>query len=588
MDLEWLNVLCEDFDRARSLTICLMAKYNEWDQLVTLRCYPDDYCDSDVSGFKADYQITELLRKCTDLPVNQGNLEDKAVEAFYETEKQCHATNLFLKPYINVIVDGDWYLGSSYDNVVQDTVLRCRSIIKKVLGPLPDDLHPKFSSGSTYRDRQFISPMDKMSSRPTVTHEAYSVIHSNWETTLWCVGLTSELPHRSAPEILRGNRFTTVPKDATKLRGICIEPSLNVVYQLSVGSNIRRRLLSHGIDLIRGQSLHQSLVRDGSRSRDIGTVDLSSASDTVSYDLVRLLLPGDWFDLLDCLRSEFTLLPDGTQWKNHKFSSMGCGFTFELETLIFYAICLASGSPSNETYVYGDDIIVPIEHTGKLLQNLRLFGFTPNERKTFVTDTAFRESCGADYFNGVYVRPFYLKEINIEGPPGWIALANGLNRMVGPDCDRYSGLGLYSRSWYRCLSNIPISISKRCRGPSSLGDSVIHDVRWKERSKCRDGIYTVIGICPIYSKSARSSYDRKHWTRDSIVAAAVEGYLYGSGDSVLQRRDGTYYAISGDFQKARQEPTGYRLQKIVVSTGISTRFTERLDTFLGGGTSVKR
>lgn len=95
----------------------------------------------------------------------------------------------------------------------------------------------------------------------------------------------------------------------------------------------------------------------------------------------------------------------------NKFSSMGNGTTFVLETLIFSSICVAMGLKPREFAVYGDDIVVPSESVPLLMKTLRFIGFLPNEEKTH-TVGPFRESCGVNAFNGVDITPFYLRDIN--------------------------------------------------------------------------------------------------------------------------------------------------------------------------------
>jgi hypothetical protein len=88
---------------------------------------------------------------------------------------------------------------------------------------------------------------------------------------------------------------------------------------------------------------------------------------------------------------------------------MGNGFCFPLETLLFTVACVAvgAGKPGIDFTVYGDDIIVRKQYFEPLLQLLRYMGFTANTDKTFSMGP-FRESCGADWFGGVDVRPFTL------------------------------------------------------------------------------------------------------------------------------------------------------------------------------------
>lgn len=99
--------------------------------------------------------------------------------------------------------------------------------------------------------------------------------------------------------VVRGNRFTTVPKDAWKHRGICIEPSINLFYQLGIGEWLTMRM-GRKLDWKKDsqQAFHRFLAQLGSFTRNNATIDLSNASDTICYNLVKLLLPVDWFNLL--------------------------------------------------------------------------------------------------------------------------------------------------------------------------------------------------------------------------------------------------------------------------------------------------
>jgi hypothetical protein len=92
---------------------------------------------------------------------------------------------------------------------------------------------------------------------------------------------------------------------------------------------------------------------------------------------------------------------------------MGNGFTFELETLIFWAAAKAVQEVrgcQGPLGVYGDDIIVPQLIVQEVISTLEEFGFTINKEKSFV-DGRFFESCGGHYFDGVDVTPYYQKHL---------------------------------------------------------------------------------------------------------------------------------------------------------------------------------
>jgi hypothetical protein len=181
---------------------------------------------------------------------------------------------------------------------------------------------------------------------------------------------------------------------------------MNIRLQLSVGAYIRSRLAKHGVNLD-NQSINQRRARLGCKTGHLATIDLSMASDTMCRELVFQLLPIDWALLLDDLRSKYTLWPDGQTRMNEKFSSMGNGFTFELESLIFFALV---SSVSDNVSVYGDDIILPASKFEDAKSVLEWAGFSLNEKKSF-SEGFFRESCGFDGFAGVDVTPVYLRTL---------------------------------------------------------------------------------------------------------------------------------------------------------------------------------
>jgi hypothetical protein len=336
-----------------------------------------------------------------------------------------------------------------------------------------------------------------------------------WSGTAWAHACAES---GQKVDFVRGNRFTTVDKDCEKDRGIAIEPSINVFYQLALGSALRRRLKSWGIDLNNGQEIHAQVAREASIRGHLCTLDLSNASDTVSRNLVRLLLPPHWFEALDDLRSKRTLFRD--KWfLLEKFSSMGNGFTFELETLVFLVLILATDvdqklTVGEDVFVFGDDIIVPTTISKDVISALSFCGMTLNKTKSFV-EGPFRESCGGDYFQGVDVRPFFLKESPNE-PQQLISLANGIRRSCEGSFERRWPKML--RAWHAVLDSIPSHI-RDCRGPSVLGDILVHDDESRWRVRHRSGIRYFRTWKPVRS----SKIGWKYFRPEVVLASAVYG-----------------------------------------------------------------
>ncbi len=227
--------------------------------------------------------------------------------------------------------------------------------------------------------------------------------------------------------LVRGNVMFTVPKTSEIDRCACKEPDFNMYAQKAVGDQIRRKLKRAGIDL-NDQSVNQRLAREGSIKGNLATVDLSSASDSVTTQLVLRLLPDEWFHLMYDLRSPETSI-DGSWHLNEMFSSMGNGFTFELESLIFWALTRAVAyhlSVKGRISVYGDDIICPSGLGDALVTTLEFFGFKVNPKKSFFSGP-FRESCGKHWINGLDITPFYIKKVPID-VSDWCHLLNSFRR----------------------------------------------------------------------------------------------------------------------------------------------------------------
>lgn len=282
-----------------------------------------------------------------------------------------------------------------------------QDFIGKILGPLSDELVlGSFSGGaSTSRPRTESLPAHKFVGQADITRSAMpyvDVIHRQ-APLLRQLGLFYNLRE------VEGAKLFTVPKKSDIDRCACKEPEINMFLQKGVGQHIRRRLRKFGINL-NDQSINRALARQGSIDGSIATLDLSSASDTITQSCVLALLPYDWYLYLNDIRSPVVDV-DGTLVTTEMFSSMGNGFTFELESLLFFALMKATAyftGSQGIISVYGDDIIVPSGMYDDACWVLGEFGFSPNPDKSFATGS-FRESCGGHYHAGEDITPFYLR-----------------------------------------------------------------------------------------------------------------------------------------------------------------------------------
>lgn len=262
--------------------------------------------------------------------------------------------------------------------------------------------------------------------------------------------------------LVRGNAMFTVPKTSEIDRVAAKEPDYNMYAQKAVGDEIRRRLKRVGINL-NDQSVNQRLARLGSIEGNLATVDLSSASDSVTTQLVLRLLPDEWYDVLSDLRSPETEI-DGVWHLNEMFSSMGNGFTFELESMIFWSLTRAAAFHSSirgRISVYGDDIICPVDLEQPLLSTLEHFGFKVNPKKSFFS-TPFRESCGLHCFGGVDITPFYVRKIPVN-VSDWCHLLNSLRKWAS-----VASLGICDPRFYAIWSLFAEIIPRPVWGGSDL------------------------------------------------------------------------------------------------------------------------
>lgn len=352
--------------------------------------------DFSVSYLKSEY----LSKYCDERLTPAAQRRANAIAKWEATEDTNRETNLRLANR-----DGGYNI---LPRVTYSAFLKfARRTVSTVLGPLKDEiLLGSFSGGaSTSRRRTESHPAQKFADKADATESAEFYVESLYRQA----PLFRKYGTFGRLQTVEGAVLFTVPKKTDIDRCACKEPDFNMFLQKGVGRHIRSRLRRHGQDL-NDQSRNRKLAEQGSRDGTLATLDLSSASDTITIEAVRALLPTEWFEYLNDIRSPIVVV-DGRNHRTEMFSSMGNGFTFELESLLFYALVRAAayfeGVPGVIS-VYGDDIICPSGAYDAVSWVLKEFGFSVNDKKSFATGP-FRESCGGHYHNGDDVTPFYLK-----------------------------------------------------------------------------------------------------------------------------------------------------------------------------------
>lgn len=347
-------------------------------------------------------QVVALFSKRNDIDLGVDR-ESVAWEKFRESERICRETNDIFKLWRS----GRFQFRPDVERIFHTAQRK----IASVLGDVPEisQLRMRFGPGSTTTtQKRMASPRYKLGQTLACSEDlAGTVSDVLAEVPSW-VGLDDDTDSVVVTVEIHHGVLQFVPKNAKTDRSIVVEPVLNGFVQLGIGDYISQRLRLRGVDL-RDQTANQRLARQGSIDGALATLDLSSASDTIAIELVAHLLPIDWFLLLSRARTG-TISYKGETIKLQKFSSMGNGFTFPLESLIFWALSSSCIEGDEVVSVYGDDIIVPTHRAPLVVAALAASGFSVNPEKSF-TSGPFRESCGADYHSGINIRPFYQKTV---------------------------------------------------------------------------------------------------------------------------------------------------------------------------------
>lgn len=258
------------------------------------------------------------------------------------------------------------------------------------------------------------------------------------------------------------SRLMFVPKDHKSARSICMEPTVFMWAQQGVRHYYERWLSESPLGdhiFLREQERNQEASAFGSLTGEVDTIDLSSASDCVAWDLVKRIFPAKVLKHLAGTRTSKVELPDGSVRHVRKYAPMGSALCFPIQSTIYAAIALMvgicqyygvdwsvpgvldgldiermhesafastlghHGSRFSHYLCYGDDIIVDSRLTTEVINALTALGFEVNVSKSFVGNEAFRESCGEYHFDGESVSPYFFKTDEVSSRIGIAALA---------------------------------------------------------------------------------------------------------------------------------------------------------------------
>lgn len=453
----------ESLNCPRSLAVWLLYHYGEHQQLVDLDIEPEWF--NDPWQFRDSYAATLFLAKSDFLDISVSRKE-AAMAKFWKFEELCGTTNQRFKDLsLDPLYNGSnvWLLSA--------TIRKIDSILTPLTSEEFADNAGWGPGVSTLVKGAEVSAFNKFRDERGITRDLYSLVKPWFSMAYpsWSSYATANCSLDSWVNLQVGNQLVTVPKNSKTDRVIAVEPGFNTWFQKSLGTSIRRRLRREGIDL-NSQERNQQLAFEASIDGSLATVDFSSASDSVSEGLVRCLISDSrWATLLDACRSKYGVI-DGKAFRWNKFSAMGNGFTFELESLIFYAaafaVCEYLRLDTRKISVFGDDVVIPTSAYPLYQSYCEFLGFKINPEKSFAT-SPFRESCGAHYFDGIDCKPVYLKS-RITNVESIYKLANAVRHLSHRRCFN-SGCDIrFLECWTSLYGRVPPNI--RFGIPSGFGD----------------------------------------------------------------------------------------------------------------------
>lgn len=426
-----------------------------------------------------------------------------------------------------------------------DTMLRARDRLALRLSVLDNMQRPKVSLGSCLNNLRpgpgssigtkysdFVGKL--FNSKLTTYDPALWHFYRDNSPTMW---KTAELFRQSqygSCEVVASSNMTFAKKNFDIARVINTEASLEMLFQLALGSQIEELLYEwFHIHLSKQPTINKALARVGSIDGSFATIDLKSASDLISLAFMEWFLPPRLFKTLTSVRAKSIKLEDGSALELFTFSTMGNGFTFPLQTLVFASIVEAvyldrelpvyNKAQVPAFSVFGDDIICVSTAFDSVVETLGWCGFTVNLNKSF-NRGRFRESCGGDFFKGRNVRGVYLRKLSHE--THFFSIFNRISRWSathGIDCTACLDyiLSHIHHKWY-----VPFDVSDGAgiKVPSSLC-----------KPTERGGLSFYTHYEPKALTISTRRYEHNPW---ALSIAMLGGYIQGTGQASSSLTEG--------------------------------------------------
>lgn len=364
--------------------------------------------EPDVECIRAIRQLCYLFQKI-ELDCTQAR-KSKAVSEFWQSNDECRAWDSSHQPILDRLrVAAHKYLGS---------------VLSAVNREVADGLlEPKHGPGKTASGEKGNQKFDFLYWPPRLEQEfswtEWGTPNFRWSFADEHLELVNPPRFEEVPA-----KLTLVPKTLKSPRVIVQEPAAHMYMQQALLRSLVRHLEANTSCIgFSSQELNRAMACLGSESGLLATLDLSEASDRVTFSQVRAVF-SDWPDLWSALESTRSIeVSDGQRTGFiYRFASMGSAVCFPVEAIVFFlATCVAMedarglaklprSAREGLVRVYGDDIIVPVDSISAVRTVFQSLGWKINGSKSFWTGK-FRESCGGDYYDGQEVTPVRLRRL---------------------------------------------------------------------------------------------------------------------------------------------------------------------------------
>ena len=234
--------------------------------------------------------------------------------------------------------------------------------------------------------------------------------------------------HTSAPlEIDRKTaKLITVPKSYKTYRTIAPEDSTRQWMLTAIRRRLERCIQNNGYSSfipLEDQGINQLRSYNGSIMQELATVDLSAASDRLSYSLFASIFPQEVVNAVREWRSSKIAIGNRV-YCTHMCATMGSAVCFVIESITFYSIAALAtqivealtGDVCIPPTSYGDDITVDCKAYDTLIYLLETCGMVVNVEKSYTSPAPYRESCGVEFWNGIECTTLYYPRKPLTNP----------------------------------------------------------------------------------------------------------------------------------------------------------------------------